>query len=54
MCQKCEELDRRIEHCRRFITGASDALTIDRIHGLIENLQRLRASVHSADEPSVE
>ena len=54
MCGKCEELERKIEHCRRFTSGASDPLTIDGINRLIEDLQRIRASMHPAIAPSVE
>jgi len=54
MCEKCEELERKIGHYRRFTIGALDALTIERINRLIEDLQRTQASMHPANAPFVE
>jgi hypothetical protein len=53
MCAKCDELEGKIEHYRWFTTQALDSLTIDRIKRLIEDLQKVRASMHPANAPSV-
>ena len=54
MCEKCEELDRKIRHYRRFTTYALDSLTMDRIRRLVEDLQQMRASMHPTNARSVE
>ncbi len=49
MCNKCVELDKKITHFRRFVTGyLFDPLTDDRIKGLIRDLERQKEAFHSA------
>ena len=50
MCEKCAELDERIERCRRVSSWINDQLTIDRIKALIEELQVQKAAFHSENE----
>jgi hypothetical protein len=46
MCDKCEQLDKRIEHHQKLLLGIADQLTVDRIKSLIEDLQAQKASLH--------
>jgi hypothetical protein len=46
MCEKCEQLDKKIEHYKKLILGISDQLTIDRIKSLIADLQAQKAALH--------
>jgi hypothetical protein len=46
MCDRCDELDRKIEHYKRISASISDQLTIDRIRGLVEQMQALKAALH--------
>jgi hypothetical protein len=50
MCEKCAELDERIERYRRISSSINDQLTIDRIKALIEELQVQKAAFHPGDE----
>jgi len=50
MCEKCAELDERIERYRRVSSSINDQLTIDRIKALIEELQAQKASFHPEQE----
>jgi hypothetical protein len=42
MCDKCTELDGKIEHYERISASISDQLTIDRIKELVERLRPRR------------
>jgi len=46
MCDKCIELDDRIELYRRISEPINDQLTIDRIKELIKALQCQKAALH--------
>jgi hypothetical protein len=50
MCDKCVELDRKIEHCRRLASSASDQKIIDQIEALVEQLLAVKASLHPENE----
>ena len=50
MCDKCTELDERIERCLRISSSINDQLTIDRIKELIENLRAQKAALHPDQE----
>jgi hypothetical protein len=39
MCDKCKELEARIEHCRKFLADSLDPLTRERIEQMLEGLQ---------------
>jgi hypothetical protein len=46
MCDKCAELDKRIEHYRKMTLAVSDQLTVERIKELIEDLQAQKVVLH--------
>ena len=46
MCDKCVELDKKIERCRRLSSSLGDQVTIDRIKALIEELQTKKVELH--------
>jgi hypothetical protein len=46
MCDKCAELDDRIEHYRRVAASISDQLTISRIKDLVAKLETQKAELH--------
>jgi hypothetical protein len=46
MCDKCEELDKKIEHYRKIILGIGDKLTVERIEAMIGDLQAQKAALH--------
>jgi hypothetical protein len=46
MCDKCEQLDKKIEHYQKLLWGISDQLTVDRIKSLIADLRAQKAALH--------
>jgi hypothetical protein len=46
MCEKCEQLDKKIEHYQKLLLGIGDQLTVDRIKSLIADLQAQKATLH--------
>jgi hypothetical protein len=46
MCEKCEELDAKIAHYRRFAGPQFDDLTVERIKALIADTQKIRDAMH--------
>ncbi|HTE95351.1 MAG TPA: hypothetical protein VK678_17845, partial [Bradyrhizobium sp.] len=40
MCDKCDELDKKIDHYRLILLSIGDQVTVDRIKVLIGDLQR--------------
>jgi hypothetical protein len=54
MCDKCTELDEQIARYRQFTASGFDSLTTERIQRLIDDLQRARDSMHSADRSAAE
>jgi hypothetical protein len=50
MCDKCEQLDRRIEHYQKLLLGVGDQLTVDRIKSLIADLRAQKAAIHPEPE----
>jgi hypothetical protein len=47
MCEKCAELDKRIERCRRGIISINDQLTIDRLKDMIAELEAQKVALHA-------
>ncbi len=47
MCDKCSELDAKIEHYERLIDPAMDPLTTERAKRFIEEIRAERARLHS-------
>lgn len=46
MCDKCAELDEKIERYCRISSSVNDQLTIDRLKALIEELHAQKAALH--------
>ena len=46
MCEKCEELDKRIIHYERIRASIGDPLTVDRIKELVEQVKAEKAALH--------
>lgn len=46
MCDKCGELDRKIEHYRQMLLSIGDQTTVERIKVLIGDLQAQKATLH--------
>jgi hypothetical protein len=46
MCEKCVDLDKRIEHYQRMTLAISDQLTVERIKELIGELQAEKTGLH--------
>ncbi len=46
MCDKCDELDKKIEHYRLIRLSIGDRITIERIEALIGDLQAQKATLH--------
>jgi hypothetical protein len=50
MCDKCIELDDKIEHYERISVSINDQLTIDRIKKLVEQMKAQKAALHPERE----
>jgi hypothetical protein len=46
MCDLCGQLDDKIERCRRLIGHGLDSLTVERIKGLIRELEQRKEAMH--------
>jgi hypothetical protein len=46
MCDKCQQLDTRIHRHRKFVAQGLDALTVERINELIQELQQRKEAMH--------
>jgi hypothetical protein len=46
VCEKCQELDRKIEHFRMLAARVLDQPTIDGIHDLIKKMEAEKAELH--------
>jgi hypothetical protein len=46
MCDKCIELDKKLEQYRRLASSITDQLTIDRINKLIKDTAAKKATLH--------
>jgi hypothetical protein len=46
MCDKCQQLETRIDRCRKFVAQGLDPLTVERINGLIQELQQRKEAMH--------
>ena len=47
MCQKCKELDQKIEHYRELSQSATDQPTINRFKELIRELYEQKIALHA-------
>jgi len=50
MCDKCVELDGKIEHYERISAAISDRLTIDRIKELVQQMKAQKSALHPERE----
>ena len=46
MCNKCQELEKKIERLRRLAASINDQLTIDSINHLIKKTEAKKAALH--------
>ena len=46
MCDKCQELDKKIKQYERIAASINDQFTIDRIRALVEELRVQKAALH--------
>ena len=46
MCDKCVELDKKIEHYRRLVAQVTDQLTTERVGKLIETMEAQKVAFH--------
>jgi hypothetical protein len=46
MCERCVELEGKIEHYRRLMSGITDQATLDGIKELIERMKTQKAALH--------
>ena len=46
MCDKCIELDKKLEQYRRLASSITDQLTIDRLNKLIKEMVAEKAKLH--------
>jgi hypothetical protein len=46
MCDKCQELEKKIERYRRLAFSINDRLTIDRFNQLIKDAEAEKAKLH--------
>ena len=46
MCEKCDEIDRKIEHYRFMASRITDQPILDGIKHLIERMQAQKAALH--------
>jgi hypothetical protein len=50
MCEKCVEIDEKVEHYRSLASRLLDSATIKGIEALIADLLALKEQLHSAQE----
>jgi hypothetical protein len=50
MCEKCTELDAKIEHYRRLSSRLTDQPTLDGIKKLIERMKAEKATFHAEQQ----
>ena len=46
MCDKCVELDEKIEHYRKLASAVSDRITVERIADLIKAMEARKVQFH--------
>ena len=50
MCDKCQELEKKIERYRRIVFSINDRETIDRFNELIKDTEVEKATLHPDQE----
>ena len=46
MCDKCDKLDKKVDHYRLILLSIGDQITVERIEALIGDLQAQKANLH--------
>ena len=46
MCNKCIELDKKIEHDERLASGMADELTLERLRESVREMRAQKATLH--------
>jgi hypothetical protein len=46
MCDKCDELEKKIEHYEKMIVSIGDRVTVDRLMAMVANLRAQKAALH--------
>jgi hypothetical protein len=46
MCDKCPDLDKKIDHYRQMLLSIGDQITVERIEAMISDLQAQKATLH--------
>jgi hypothetical protein len=50
MCDKCNQLDKKIEHYERLALGMADELTLERIRKSVREMRAQKAALHPEQE----
>lgn len=50
MCEKCVEIDKRLERYRRLLLSIADEATVDRAREMIADLESQKVALHSDQE----
>jgi hypothetical protein len=51
MCEKCADLDRKIEHYERLRLSIADQVTVERIKELVAQMKAQKADLHRTKSP---
>jgi hypothetical protein len=46
MCDKCVEVDKKIDHYRLILLSIGDQITVERLKAMIGDLQAQKATLH--------
>jgi hypothetical protein len=46
MCDKCIQLDKKIEHYERLVSGVADELTLERLRELVREMRAQKTALH--------
>jgi hypothetical protein len=50
MCEKCIELEKKIEHYRRLAAGISDRATNEKLASMVDDLEAQKGDLHPEGE----
>jgi hypothetical protein len=50
MCDKCAQLDKKIEHYETMIVSLGDRVTVERLMAMVADLQAQKAALHPEPE----
>jgi hypothetical protein len=46
MCDECDKIDKKIDHYRKLVARLPDALTHERLAGLVAELEAKKTALH--------